>query len=181
MIPSLASCLVKWKEGAWGGSSRYLDRISPHGWQIPATWPWAAISGTHHTDMDEWKEKQSNCFKLRQHSCYMEKAKKNSTILVVTKHRHTMCAYTFKFDCCLVETAELMANNFVTFSIKLNPRTQKKGKIICQIIPDHLPRKEERQKAEGGNGSQRGEKQFKGVHLTSLEFLEGWWRDFKIF
>lgn len=104
----------------------------------------------------------------------MEKAKKNSTILVVTKHRHTMCAYTFKFDCCLVETAELMANNFVTFSIKLNPRTQKKGKIICQIIPDHLPRKEERQKAEGGNGSQRGEKQFKGMHLTSLEFLEGW-------
>ena len=181
MIPSLASCLVKWKEGAWGGSSRYLDRISPHGWQIPATWPWAAISGTHHTDMDEWKEKQSNCFKLRQHSCYMEKAKKNSTILVVTKHQHTMCAYTFKFDCCLVETAELMANNFVTFSIKLNPRTQKKGKIICQIIPDHLPRKEERQKAEGGNGSQRGEKQFKGMHLTSLEFLEGWWRDFKIF
>lgn len=110
-----------------------------------------------------------------------KKLKKNSTILVVTKHRHTMCAYTFKFDCCLVETAELMANNFVTFSIKLNPRTQKKGKIICQIIPDHLPRKEERQKAEGGNGSQRGEKQFKGMHLTSLEFLEGWWRDFKIF
>ena len=110
-----------------------------------------------------------------------KKLKKNSTILVVTKHRHTMCAYTLKFDCCLVETAELMANNFVTFSIKLNPRTQKKGKIICQIIPDHLPRKEERQKAEGGNGSQRGEKQFKGMHLTSLEFLEGWWRDFKIF
>ena len=118
--------------------------------------------------------RKNNRFKLRQHSCYMEKAKKHSTILVVTKHRHTMCAYTFKFDCCLVETAKLIANNFVTFSIKLNPRTQKKGKIICQIIPDHLPRKEERQKAEGGNGSQRGEKQFKGMHLTSLEFPEGW-------
>ena len=126
--------------------------------------------------------RKNNRFKLCQHSCYMEKAKKHSTILVVTKHRHTMRAYTFKFDdCWLVETAKLMANNFVTFSIKLNPRTQKKGKIICQIIPDHLPRKEERQKAEGGNGSQRGEKQFKGMHLTSLEFLEGWWRDFKIF
>lgn len=118
--------------------------------------------------------RKNNRFKLRQHSCYMEKAKKHSTILVVTKHRHTMCAYTFKFDCCLVETAELMANNFVTFSIKLNPRTQEQGKIICQIIPDHLPRKEERQKAEGGNGSQRREKQFKGMQLTSMEFPEGW-------
>ena len=155
MIPSLPSCLVKWKEGAWGRSSRQVDRISPHGWQIPATWPWVAISGTHHTDVDGWKEKQS-----------LQTAPNS--------------AYTFKFDCWLVETAKLKVNNFVTFSIKLNPRTQKKGKIICQIMTDHLPRKEWRQKAEGEMVLEDGI-QFKGMHLTSLEFLEGWWRDFDIF
>ena len=41
-------------------------------------------------------------------------------------------------------------------------------------MTDHLPRKEQRQKAKGGNGSRRREKQLKGMHLTSLEFPENW-------
>ena len=96
----LTSCLTKWKVGlvnlmASTLASHPLDKICPHGRQIPATHPWAPTPGTRRTDDSVGGERrgsdgavgerQKNRYKLLHANTAATKApKENSTILAVT-------------------------------------------------------------------------------------------------
>ena len=57
----LTAASLKWKVGAWSIQGLPLCpaspqiEYSPHGWQIPATQPWAPIPGTRQHWLDQWR------------------------------------------------------------------------------------------------------------------------------
>ena len=128
----LTSCLTKWKVGlvypmASTLASHPVDKIGPHGRQIPATQLWVPIPGTRNTDDSMGEERrglggvvgdcQNNCYQLLHANTATTKAsKENSTILAVTTNDVSMGACTCEFDCWLAKTAKLDAVNFVKFS-----------------------------------------------------------------